>query len=50
EDHGILWKHQDWRTGLAEGPEIHQLILFFYTPIVDAPSSVSRWQEIKWAP
>ncbi|XWS63714.1 hypothetical protein CRYUN_Cryun06bG0125400 [Craigia yunnanensis] len=29
EDHGILWKHQDWRTGLAEVRQSRMLTVSF---------------------
>ncbi|KAF8703451.1 hypothetical protein HU200_027626 [Digitaria exilis] len=35
EDHGILWKHQDWRTGLAEVRRSRRLTVSFISTIAN---------------
>uniref|UniRef100_A0A0D3F729 Amine oxidase n=1 Tax=Oryza barthii TaxID=65489 RepID=A0A0D3F729_9ORYZ len=35
EDHGILWKHQDWRTGLAEVRRSRRLTVSFVCTIAN---------------
>lgn len=35
EDHGILWKHQDWRSGLAEVRRSRRLTLSFICTIAN---------------
>ncbi|KAF7089798.1 hypothetical protein CFC21_092678 [Triticum aestivum] len=35
EDHGILWKHQDWRTGLAEVRRSRRLTVSFICTIAN---------------
>ncbi|GLU13182.1 hypothetical protein SLE2022_298270 [Rubroshorea leprosula] len=35
EDHGILWKHQDWRTGLAEARRSRRLTVSFICTIAN---------------
>ncbi|CAN6198761.1 unnamed protein product [Urochloa humidicola] len=35
EDHGILWKHQDWRTGLAEVRRSRRLTVSFFCTIAN---------------
>jgi len=33
EDHGILWKHKDWRTGATEMRRSRKLVVSFFTTI-----------------
>ncbi|KAL2892276.1 Copper methylamine oxidase, partial [Bienertia sinuspersici] len=35
EDHGILWKHQDWRTGLAEVRRSRRLTVSFFCTVAN---------------
>ncbi|GKV14569.1 hypothetical protein SLEP1_g25423 [Rubroshorea leprosula] len=35
EDHGILWKHQDWRTGLAEVRRSRRLTVSFICTVAN---------------
>ncbi|XP_059657872.1 amine oxidase [copper-containing] zeta, peroxisomal-like isoform X1 [Cornus florida] len=35
EDHGILWKHQDWRTGLAEVRRSRRLTVSFVCTVAN---------------
>lgn len=35
EDHGILWKHQDWRTGLAEVRRSRRLSVSFICTVAN---------------
>ncbi|XP_019100581.1 PREDICTED: uncharacterized protein LOC104782758 isoform X1 [Camelina sativa] len=35
EDHGILWKHQDWRTGLAEVRRSRRLTVSFLCTVAN---------------
>ncbi|CAH9120247.1 unnamed protein product [Cuscuta epithymum] len=35
EDHGILWKHQDWRTGLAEVRRSRRLTVSFMCTVAN---------------
>ncbi|KAJ8476383.1 hypothetical protein OPV22_020110 [Ensete ventricosum] len=35
EDHGILWKHQDWRTGLAEARRSRRLSASFICTVAN---------------
>ncbi|KAG6553907.1 hypothetical protein Mapa_004824 [Marchantia paleacea] len=35
EDHGILWKHQDWRTGLTEVRRSRRLTLSFFCTVAN---------------
>ncbi|XWS51622.1 hypothetical protein CRYUN_Cryun12cG0192800 [Craigia yunnanensis] len=35
EDHGILWKHQDWRTGLAEVRRSRRLAVSFICTVAN---------------
>ncbi|KAL7606545.1 diamine oxidase [copper-containing] 1, peroxisomal [Lactuca sativa] len=35
EDHGILWKHQDWRTGLAEVRRSRRLVVSFICTVAN---------------
>ncbi|KAJ8559843.1 hypothetical protein K7X08_003901 [Anisodus acutangulus] len=35
EDHGMLWKHQDWRTGLAEVRRSRRLTVFFICTVAN---------------
>jgi hypothetical protein len=35
EDHGILWKHQDWRTGLAEVRRSRRLSVSFVCTVAN---------------
>ncbi|PRQ17229.1 putative primary-amine oxidase [Rosa chinensis] len=35
EDHGLLWKHQDWRTGLAEVRRSRRLTVSFICTLYD---------------
>ncbi|KAK7855608.1 copper methylamine oxidase [Quercus suber] len=35
EDHGILWKHQDWRTGLAEVRRSRRLSVSFICAVAN---------------
>ncbi|KAH0467641.1 hypothetical protein IEQ34_002674 [Dendrobium chrysotoxum] len=35
EDHGILWKHQDWRTGLAEVRRSRRLCVSFICTVAN---------------
>ena len=35
EDHGMLWKHQDWRTGLAEVRRSRRLTVSFICTVAN---------------
>ncbi|KAI3933705.1 hypothetical protein MKW92_052571 [Papaver armeniacum] len=35
EDHGILWKHQDWRSGLAEVRRSRRLTVSFFCTVAN---------------
>lgn len=35
EDHGILWKHQDWRTGVAEVRRSRRLTVSFICTVAN---------------
>ncbi|KAK9669506.1 hypothetical protein RND81_13G135800 [Saponaria officinalis] len=35
EDHGVLWKHQDWRTGLAEVRRSRRLTVSFFCTVAN---------------
>jgi len=35
EDHGILWKHMDWRTGRAEVRRSRRLVVSFFTTVAN---------------
>lgn len=35
DDHGILWKHQDWRTGLAEVRRSRRLTVSFICTVAN---------------
>jgi primary-amine oxidase len=35
EDHGILWKHQDWRTGMTEVRRSRRLTVSFFCTVAN---------------